>query len=52
MTPERNRRNPYIVGRSIDESKLFFGRESMFHFIEDHLSNNQQVILLHGQRRI
>ncbi|NEQ38088.1 MAG: ABC transporter substrate-binding protein [Okeania sp. SIO3I5] len=47
----RNRRNPYIIGRSIDEPELFFGRESLFRFIEDNLSNNQQVILLHGQRR-
>lgn len=47
-----NWRNPYIIGRSIDEPELFFGRESLFSFIEDNLSNNQQVILLHGQRRI
>lgn len=47
-----NKRNPYIIGRSIDEPELFFGRESLFRFIEDNLTNNQQVILLHGQRRI
>ncbi|NET41012.1 ABC transporter substrate-binding protein [Okeania sp. SIO2B3] len=52
MISPRNKRNPYIIGRSIDEQELFFGRESLFRFIEDNLSNNQQVILLHGQRRI
>ncbi|MGD1700868.1 ABC transporter substrate-binding protein [Dapis sp. BLCC M229] len=46
-----NKRNPYIIGRSIDEPELFFGRESLFRFIEDNLNNNQKVILLHGQRR-
>ncbi|NEP81286.1 MAG: ATP-binding protein, partial [Okeania sp. SIO3B3] len=52
MRTPRNKRNPYIIGRSIDEPELFFGRESLFRFIEDNLSNNQKVILLHGQRRI
>ncbi|NEQ40759.1 MAG: ABC transporter substrate-binding protein [Okeania sp. SIO3I5] len=51
-SPRRNRRNPYIIGRSIDEPELFFGRDSLFRFIEDNLNNNQRVILLHGQRRI
>lgn len=46
------RRNPYIIGRSIDEPELLFGRESLFRFIKENLSNNQRVILLHGQRRI
>ncbi|NES05796.1 MAG: tetratricopeptide repeat protein [Okeania sp. SIO2F4] len=52
MTSTINWRNPYIICRSIDESELFFSRESLFRFIEDNLSNNEQVILLHGQRRI
>ena len=52
MTSTENWQNPYIIGRSIDEPELFFGRESLFRFIEDNLSNNQRVILLHGQRRI
>ncbi|MEC4816365.1 MAG: ABC transporter substrate-binding protein, partial [Scytonema sp. PMC 1069.18] len=46
------RRNPYIIGRPIEEPELFFGREALFGFIEDHLSQNVKVILLHGQRRI
>ncbi len=46
------RRNPYIVGRPIEQPELFFGREELFHSIEDNLRQNEQVILLHGQRRI
>jgi len=47
-----SRRNPYIIGRPIYERNKFFGRESLFHFIEDNLIQGVQVILLHGQRRI
>jgi len=46
------RRNPYVIGRPIDERELFVGREGLFSFIQDNLKQNQQVILLHGQRRI
>ena len=52
MTSTENWRNPYNIGGSIDEPKLFFGRESLFRVIEDNLKNNQRIILLHGQRRI
>ncbi|NEQ82976.1 MAG: tetratricopeptide repeat protein, partial [Moorea sp. SIO2I5] len=47
-----NRPNPYIIGSIIDDPDNFFGRESLFRFIEDNLSNKVKVILLHGQRRI
>jgi ABC-type branched-subunit amino acid transport system substrate-binding protein/Tfp pilus assembly protein PilF len=52
--PEENGRknNPYIIGRPIHEPERFFGRESLFSFIEDNLIQGVQVILLHGQRRI
>jgi len=46
------RKNPYIIGRPISEPKLFFGRESLFDFINDNLNQGTKVILLHGQRRI
>lgn len=46
------RRNPYIIGRPITEPDRFFGRDSLFEFIEDNLLQGSQVILLHGQRRI
>ncbi|MBH8561415.1 ABC transporter substrate-binding protein [Nostoc sp. CENA67] len=45
-------RNPYIIGRPIRERSKFFGRESLFAFIEDNLNQGVKVILLHGQRRI
>ncbi|MDJ0734990.1 MAG: tetratricopeptide repeat protein [Nostocaceae cyanobacterium] len=44
--------NPYIIGRPIKERELFFGREDVFDFINDNLIKKQQIILLHGQRRI
>ena len=52
MNNSKKRRNPYIVGAPIDKPELFVGRESLFEFIKDNLKDNQQVILLHGQRRI
>ncbi|NEQ80603.1 MAG: tetratricopeptide repeat protein, partial [Moorea sp. SIO2I5] len=47
-------RNPYIIGRPIDENdeELFWGRESLFRFIEDNLRNKTKVIIVYGQRRI
>ncbi|MBD2203088.1 AAA family ATPase [Calothrix sp. FACHB-1219] len=52
MTHSTSRRNPYVIGRPIDESQLLFGRESLFNFIEENLKQDVKVILLHGQRRI
>ncbi|BDI16907.1 hypothetical protein ANSO36C_27090 [Nostoc cf. commune SO-36] len=52
MNEVTNRRNPYILGRPIHEPSSFFGRESLFSFITDNLSQGVKVILLHGQRRI
>lgn len=49
-----NIKNPYIIGRPIrvHEPGKFFGREQLFNFIEYNLNNDQQTILLFGQRRI
>ncbi|NEO96344.1 MAG: ATP-binding protein, partial [Moorea sp. SIO3G5] len=44
--------NPYIIGSLIDKPEKFFGRDSLFRFIEDNLRQRVQLILLHGQRRI
>ncbi|MEH1819967.1 MAG: ABC transporter substrate-binding protein [Nostoc sp.] len=52
MNGANDRRNPYIIGRPIHERSKFFGRQSLFAFIEDNLSQGVRVILLHGQRRI
>ena len=47
----RSQRNPYIIGRPIDQ-QLFFGRENLFSFIQDSIQHNQKIICLYGQRRI
>ncbi|WP_083305607.1 ABC transporter substrate-binding protein [Moorena producens] len=47
-----NHPNPYEIGKIIDDPDNFFGRYSLFRFIEDNLSQRVKVILLHGQRRI
>ncbi|NET28178.1 AAA family ATPase [Okeania sp. SIO1I7] len=52
MISSTNRKNPYIIGRPIYEKELFFGRDNLFNFIDANLNNNEDVILLHGQRRI
>lgn len=46
------RKNPYIIGRPIDEPTLFFGRQNLFSFLEANLRQNIKISLLHGQRRI
>ena len=48
MTP----RNPYEIGSPIKNERQFFGRESLFRFIEDNLYQGVKIILLHGQRRV
>lgn len=52
MNDSLRRKNPYIIGRPITESDLFFGRDTLFQFVADNLVQGAQVILLHGQRRI
>ena len=52
MTNQNSHINPYTIGNPIRYSEKFFGRESLFGFIEDNLKQNIQFILLHGQRRI
>ena len=52
MNKVNGRRNPYIIGRPIRKGEKFFGRESLFRFIEDNLLQDVKFILLHGQRRI
>jgi WD40 repeat protein len=45
--------NPYIVGHPIKSGEVFYGREDIFKFIQENLSNPQadRTIVLHGQRR-
>lgn len=52
ISVEKEKQNPYVIGRPIYEPEIFFGRESLFSFIEDNLRQGSRVVLLHGQRRI
>jgi branched-chain amino acid transport system substrate-binding protein len=52
MRSSLGRRNPYIIGRPINEPELLVGRESIFRFVEDNLRRGEKAILLDGQRRI
>ncbi|MDM3858473.1 MAG: ABC transporter substrate-binding protein [Aphanizomenon gracile PMC644.10] len=51
ITSFKSQRNPYIIGRPIDQ-QLFFGRERLFSSIQDDIHHNRHIILLYGQRRI
>jgi len=45
--------NPYIAGPPIAGDVGFYGREDIFHFVQDTFSSPaQNVIVLYGQRRI
>jgi tetratricopeptide (TPR) repeat protein len=44
--------NPYVIGSLIDDESKFFGRQSIFKFIENNLIEGVRVTALHGQRRI
>ncbi|MCF2150121.1 AAA family ATPase [Desmonostoc muscorum LEGE 12446] len=52
MIQLKSQRNPYVIGRPINEPKTFFGRQKQIAFIEENLRQGEKVILLHGQRRI
>jgi len=45
MAPPPVQRNPYVIGRPIFEPEMFFGRESLFQFIEDNLEQGAKIIL-------
>ncbi|MBE9231072.1 ABC transporter substrate-binding protein [Cuspidothrix issatschenkoi LEGE 03284] len=51
ITFPKHQRNPYIVGRPIDQ-QLLFGRGDVFSSISTHLQQQQQIIVCYGQRRI
>ncbi len=45
--------NPYIFGAPVKTSEMFFGRDDVFAFLQEHLTGTYQdnVIMLYGQRR-
>ena len=46
------RKNPYIIGRPVNEPDRFFNREDLLEFIAVNLNQGVRAIILHGQRRI
>ena len=46
--------NPYIAGAPVLESRMFFGREDVFSWIERSLSGKfvDHILVLHGQRHV
>ena len=46
------RKNPYIIGRPVNEPDRFFNREDLLEFIAVNLNQGARAIILHGQRRI
>jgi len=46
--------NPYIAGAPVLESRMFFGREDVFSWIERSLSGKfvDHILVIHGQRRV
>jgi hypothetical protein len=52
MISLKSQRNPYIIGRPINEPELFCGRQKQLSFVEENLRRGERVIVLHGERRI
>jgi hypothetical protein len=46
--------NPYIAGAPVTETKMFFGREDVFDWIERSLTGRyaDHILVIHGQRRV
>jgi len=46
--------NPYIAGAPVTETRMFFGREDVFDWIQNSLSGRyaDHILVIHGQRRV
>ena len=46
--------NPYIAGAPVTETRMFFGREDVFDWIQNNLSGlyADHILVVHGQRRV
>lgn len=46
--------NPYIAGAPVTETRMFFGREDVFEWIEHSLTGRyvDHILVIHGQRRV
>jgi tetratricopeptide (TPR) repeat protein/photosystem II stability/assembly factor-like uncharacterized protein len=52
--PDESAINPYIAGAPVVESRMFFGREDIFEWIEKSLAGQyaDHILVVHGQRRV
>ena len=46
--------NPYIAGAPVVETRMFFGREDVFDWIQNSLTGKyaDHTLVIHGQRRV
>ena len=46
--------NPYIAGAPVTETRMFFGREDIFEWIQNSLTGRyaDHILVVHGQRRV
>ena len=46
--------NPYIAGAPVTETRMFFGREDVFDWIEKSITGQyaEHILVIHGQRRV
>jgi photosystem II stability/assembly factor-like uncharacterized protein/tetratricopeptide (TPR) repeat protein len=46
--------NPYIAGAPVTETRMFFGRDDVFDWIQNSLSGRyaDHILVIHGQRRV
>ena len=53
-TPDDTAINPYIAGAPVVETRMFFGREDIFEWIEKSLGGQyaDHILVVHGQRRV
>jgi tetratricopeptide (TPR) repeat protein/photosystem II stability/assembly factor-like uncharacterized protein len=52
--PDESAINPYIAGAPVVETRMFFGREDIFEWIEKSLGGQyaDHILVVHGQRRV
>jgi hypothetical protein len=46
--------NPYIAGAPVTDTRMFFGREDIFEWIQQNLTGQyaDHILVIHGQRRV
>ena len=52
MSKRKKIPNPYIAGPPLTGEAGFFGRQDIFQFVQETLTDDQKIIVLFGQRRV